>query len=125
MGKLEASHAEDKIAEKGEIEVEGAGTVGNGGDAIAAEGEFELEQGREKRERRKRGFDGDDGVEEMWLIDEADGGGGVERRASSDAAGSGEAREGRRKRSLRRAGGAGKVSAERDDGKGHLKSSQD
>jgi hypothetical protein len=108
----------EKIAVEKDVKVEGAGTVGEGGGAVAAEEALDGEKCVEEGARGEIGFEGDNGVEEAGLISEADGGGGVERGTGGDAADRGEAFGGCGERGVGRAGGAGQVCAEGDVG-GH------
>jgi len=119
MGNLEAGSVNRLIAVKQEIEVEGTGAVGDGGGAVAAEFALDLEQPVEKFARGQVGFKREDGVEEARLVGQANGSGGVERRALGDAAEGGEAIRSGRESGFRRPGGTGNVGAEGDVSGGH------
>lgn len=119
MGNFEAGLADDLGAVEKDIEVEGAGTVGELQGAIAAEFALDVEKLLEELARGERGFEGEDGVEEAGLIGEADGGGGVERGAGGDVAEGGKAIGGGGEGGFGRAGGAGEVGAESEVGGGH------
>jgi hypothetical protein len=64
--------ANDEIAVEQNVEVEGAGAVGEAEDAVAAEVPLDEEQSAEKFDRCQFGFQGSGGVEEAGLIGEAD-----------------------------------------------------
>jgi hypothetical protein len=117
---FESRFAEHKIAVENEIEIESTRAVGDGVEAVAAEFLLDGEKCAEKLERGERRFKRESGVEEARLIGEADGRGGVERRAGCDAAERGEAREGGGKGCIGGAGGAGNVRAEGDVGERHV-----
>jgi hypothetical protein len=102
---------QNQVTIKDDIEIEGTGAVGDGGRTVAAEVMLDFEQVAEEFERRERGFERDDGIEEARLTGEADGSSGVERGAGSDAAEGGEATEGDGKCGVGRAGGARQVGA--------------
>lgn len=106
--------SEDKIAVEEDIEVEGAGSAGDGGGAIAAERSLDGEERVKQWARCEIGFKSDDGVEETRLIGKADGLGGIERRTRSDAAEFCDLLERGGQRGVGRACGAWKVGAEGD-----------
>jgi hypothetical protein len=85
MRDFEAGFREDEVGVEEEVEVEGAGAVGEGGGAVAAEEALDGKEGLEKDARGEIGREGDDGVEEAGLIGKADRRGGVERGAGGDA----------------------------------------
>ena len=62
MRNFKAGLREDEIAVKENVEVEGAGTVGDGGGAITTQEALNEKEGIEEGARSERGFDGDDGV---------------------------------------------------------------
>ena len=119
MRDFKAGLGEHETAIEEDVEVEGAGSVGDGSGAIASEGALDGEKSVEKWARRKIGFKSDDGVEEARLIGEADGLSGIERGTRGDAAERANLLKGRGERSIGRPGGAGKVGAESDVGEGH------
>ena len=120
---FEAGLREDEIAVEKDVKVEGAGTVGEGGGAVAAEEALDGKERFEEDARGERGVECNDGVEEAGLINktggEADGGGGVKRGAGSDAAEGGEVIKCSGESGSGRAGGAGQVCAEGDVHEGH------
>jgi hypothetical protein len=120
MGNFKAGLREDEIAVEENVEVEGAGTVGDGGGAIPAEDTFDEKEGCEEGSRSERGFKDDYGIQEAGLICEADGRSGIERRSRGDASDGLEFWEGRGERGVGMAGEAGKVGAEGDVGEGHV-----
>ncbi len=119
MGDFEAGFAEDEIAVEENVEIEGARAIGDACGAVAAEFAFDEENGAKQFEWRQSGFEGDHGVEEAGLIDDADGRGGVERGARGDAAERSETDGGGGERGFGRAGGTGQVGAEGDVGERH------
>lgn len=119
MRDFEVELREDEVVVEEEIEVEGAGAVGDGAGAIAAEVALDGKERVEKDARGESGGESDDGVEEAWLIGKADRRSGVKRGAGGDAAVRSEEREGGGERCVGWAGGAGEVGAEGDVGKGH------
>jgi hypothetical protein len=119
MRNLEARLREDEIAVEENVEVEGAGAVGDSGGAITTEETFNKKEGGEEGARSERGFKSDDGIEEAGLISESDGGSGIQRRTHDDVSDGREVREGRGERGVGMAGRAGKVGAEGDVGEGH------
>ncbi len=120
MRNFKVGFRKDEIAVKENVEIEGAGAVGDGGGAIATEGTFNKKEGGEEDARSERGINRDDGIEEAGLIGEADGSGGIEPRPRGDASDGSELREGRCERGVGMAGEAGKVGAEGDIGEGHV-----
>lgn len=106
---FEAGLQEGEIAVEKNVEVEGAGSVGDGGGAVAAEVTLDGEQGVEQGARGEIGVEGDDGVEKAGLRRESDRRSGVKRGAGGDAAEGGEALGGCGECGGRRAGGAGEV----------------
>jgi hypothetical protein len=116
---FEAGLGDDEIAIEENVEVEGAGAVGNGGGAVAAEVALDGEERGEEIARKERCVESNDGVEEARLGRQSDRRGGVERGACGEAAGFGETGSGGGKRGFRRAGGAGEIGAECDVGEGH------
>lgn len=86
MRDFEAGQVEDEIAVEDKVEVKGARTLGDAGGTIAAEFLLDFKQLAQEFEWREQGFESEHGVEEARLVDEADGGGGVERGAGRDAA---------------------------------------
>ena len=110
----ETGSADDEIAIEENVEVEGAGAVGDAGDADAAEFLFDEEHGAEQLEWGQLGFKSDCGVEEAGLIGESNGRGGVERGARRHTAQGLKARGGGGQRSLGRAGVTGEVGTESD-----------
>lgn len=118
MRDFEVQLADEPIAIKKDIEIEGARAVGNGVSTVAAEFALEREEGAEQVAWGEVGFNGDDGVDEAGLIGDADGRGGVQRGAGSDAAERGKAFNRSGERGCRRAGGAGKIGAEGEVGEG-------
>jgi hypothetical protein len=119
MRNFKAGLGEDEVAIEEDVEVEGAGAVGNGGGAVTTEETLDEKEGGEKGARSERGVKGEDGIEETGLICEADGGGGIQRGTRSDASDGREVREGRGERGVWMTGRAGKVGAEGYVGKGH------
>ncbi len=73
MRDFEGGLADDEVAVEEDVEVEGAGTVGEGGGAVAAEVALDGEEGVEEWARGERGFECDDGVKEAGLINDAGG----------------------------------------------------
>lgn len=116
---FKAGLAKNHIAIKQDVEIERAWTVGRARGAITAEFELDGENSVQQFLWRKMRFEGDHGIREAGLIRESDGRGGVERRARGDLAKSGQAFGGCGEGSLRRAGRAEKVRAERNVSKGH------
>jgi hypothetical protein len=119
MREFEAGFTEDQVVVEEKIEVEGAGTVGNGGNAVAAKVALDVEESSEEFAGGKRGIEEDDGVEETGLVGEANGRSGVERGAGRNATAGSEAGHGCGKGRVGRAGGAGDVGAESEGGKRH------
>ena len=119
MRDFEAGLGEDEIAVEEDVEVEGAGTVGNGAGAVASERALDGEKRVKEPARREIGFKRNDGVEEARLIGEADGLGGIKRGTRGDAAQIANVLQGRGKRDIGRPGRAGKVGAEGDGGDRH------
>ena len=108
-------------AVKEEVEVEGAGSVGEGVGAVAAKFELDDKEGLEEGEGGEGGLKLEDGVDEVGLVGKADGGGAVKGGAAGDAAELAEAEGGGGEGGLRGADGAGEVGAEADVGEvGHL-----
>ena len=116
---FESRLAEDEIAEEENIEVEGAGAVGDAGGAVTAEAVFDCEQSAEQFSRRQIRFERENCVDKAGLAGEPDGSGGVERRPRGDAAQRFEALRCGGQRSLGRAGAAGQVGTEADVGGEH------
>jgi hypothetical protein len=116
---VEAGFAEDQIAVKDEIEVEGARAVGNFGQAVAAEFVLDGEKSTEQLQWAERSLKQDGRIGEAGLIRNADGRGGVKRRAGGDAAETGKESNSGGKGDVRRAGGTGQVAAEGDGGREH------
>jgi hypothetical protein len=116
---FEAGLCKHETAREKDVEIEGAGAVGDGGGAVAAEEALDGEKRVKERARRKIGFKGNDGVKEARLIGEAHGLGGVERGTRGDAAKFCDWLKGGGERGIGRASGAGKVCAECDIGEGH------
>lgn len=114
MGQLQAGLAEAEVAEEKQIEIEGAGAVGQAARAVAAVPGLDGEQAHEQSARGKAGLQGDDGVDEAGLVRDADRRGGVKRRPGADLPERGERVERGGEGGLRSAAGAGKVGAEAD-----------
>jgi hypothetical protein len=119
MRNFKARLRKDEITVEENVEVEGAGAVGDGGGAITTELALDEKEGGKEGARSERGVKDDDGVQEAGLIEESDGGSGIERRTSGDVSDGRELREGRGERGVGMAGEAGKVGAESDVGAGH------
>jgi hypothetical protein len=62
MRNLKAGFREDEIAVKENVEVEGAGTVGDGVGAITTEEALDEKEGSEEGARSERGVKDDDGI---------------------------------------------------------------
>jgi len=120
MRNLKAGLREDEIAVEENVEVEGAGTVWDGGGAITTEETLDEKEGGEEGSRSECGVKDDDGVEEAGLIGEADGGGGIEPGTRGDASDGRELLEGSGERGVGMAGEAGKVGAEGYVDEGHV-----
>lgn len=119
MRNFESRVGENEIAIEQDVEVKGAGAIGDGGRAIAAEDALDGEENVEDRMRGEIGFKRDDGVEKARLIGEANWHGGIEGRTRGDAAGFCDLLERGGERGVWRPGGAGKVCAESDEGERH------
>jgi len=116
---FESRLVEDEVAEEENIEVEGAGAVGDAEGALAAEVVLNGEKGFEERARRHIRFERENCVDKAGLAGEPDGRGRVERRPRGDAAQSLQAQGGGNQRTFWGAGAAGQVGAEADVGSGH------
>jgi hypothetical protein len=114
VGDVEVRFVENQGAEQQDVEVQGAGAVGNAGGSVAAELALDAEERGEEGGGREVSFEGDGGVDEAWLIGKSDGGGGIEGRQADDAADGAEAVDGCGERGFRRTGGAGNVGAHPD-----------
>jgi hypothetical protein len=123
MRDFEGRFRRDEIAVEKNVEVQGAGAVGDGARAIAPEEALDGEKIGKERARGEIGFKGDDGVEKTGLIDdhagEANRFGGIERGTRGDAAERANVLKGRGERGIGRASGAGEVGAEGDGCEGH------
>jgi len=119
MRDFEVGLGDDLIAEEQDVEVERARAVWKTGCAVAAELALDSEQAFEQGARGEFGFERDHGVDKVRLVGEADGRGGVERRAGNEAAQGFEARCGGGERGFGRASVAWQVGAEADIGGGH------
>ena len=86
MRKLEACFAEAEVAEHEHIQVQCTGAVGDAGGAVAAEVVFDGEKRIEQGARGEFGFKRNHCVEKARLVGVANRPGGVEPRASKDAA---------------------------------------
>ena len=114
VGNFEIRFADAEIVVEENVEVEGAGAVGEAGGAVAAELLFDGQQGVEQLARSEYCFKGDDGVDKAGLRGEADGRGGIERGAADDATKRGKARGCGGQRDVGQAGVAGQVRAHSD-----------
>jgi hypothetical protein len=119
MRNFKAGLRKDEIAVEENVEVEGAGAVGDGCVAITAEEALDEKEGGEEGSRSQRGIKDDDGIQEAGLMGKADRGSGIERRTRGDTSDGGELREGGDERGIGMACEAGKVGAEGDVGDGH------
>jgi hypothetical protein len=119
MRNFKAGLRENEIAVQENVEVEGAGAVGDSRGAITAEEAFDEKKGGEKGARRERRVKGDDCIEEARLVWDADGGSGIKGRTRGGASDGREVREGRGERGVWMAGGTGKIGAKADIGEGH------
>ncbi len=72
---VQAGLAENEIAIKSDVQIEGAGTVGDDGRTIAAEIALDGEEHAEQFERGEQGIESYDSIEESGLLCETDGGG--------------------------------------------------
>jgi hypothetical protein len=86
MGKLKARLADRQIPEYQNIQIERARAVPIARGAVAAKLHFDAEQAFEQGTGFKVCLKDDHRIEEMWLIGEPDGLGGIKRRARRDAA---------------------------------------
>jgi len=77
VGEGEAAGAHDAVAVENEVEVEGAGPVGNAMAAVATILKLDGEEPVEEGFRVEVGFQGYSGVEKGWLMGVADWSGGV------------------------------------------------
>jgi len=119
MRNFEAGLRKDEIAVKENVEVEGAGAVGDRGGAITTEKALDEKECGKEGARSERSVKDDNGIKEAGLICEADGGSGIERRTRGDASDGRKLRKGSGERGVGMAGEAGKVAAESDVGEGH------
>jgi hypothetical protein len=119
MRNFEAWLGENEIAVEENVEVEGAGAVGDSGGAVTTEEALDEEKGSQEGARGERGVKGDNGIEEAGLIGEADGGSGIQRGVRGDASDGRKLREGRGEGGVGMTSRAGKVGAEGDVGEGH------
>jgi hypothetical protein len=111
---VEVGFVENQGSEQQDIEVEGAGAVGNAGGAVAAKLALDAKKGGEEGGGREVRFESDDGVDEAWLVGESDGRGGIEGRPADDLADGSESLGGGGESGFRRTGGAGDVGAHSD-----------
>ena len=78
MGQDEFWRGEHDVAVEEDVEVDDAGAVGDGGGAVAAHLLLDGEKCSEELLRRERGAQQSGGIEEVRLVEVADGGGVVE-----------------------------------------------
>jgi hypothetical protein len=114
VGDVEIGFVKNQGTKQQDIQVEGAGPIGNAGRAVAAELALDAEESSEEGRRRKVRFEGDGGVDESWLSGKSDGRGGIEGRPADDPADGGEALDGGGERGFRRTSWAGNVGTHPD-----------
>ena len=116
VGQLEILSTEDVIAVEENVEVEGAGAVGDAVQAVAAKSALDFEEVFEEGQGIEGCFESGCAVEEGGLVGVSDGFRGVPGGFGDESSKFGEAKNGSVKGFARRAGGAGKVGAEGDVG---------
>jgi len=116
MGNFKAGLREDEIAVEENVEVEGAGAVGDAVQAVAAKSALDFEEVFEEGQGIEGCFESGCAVEEGGLVGVSDGFRGVPGGFGDECSKFGEAKNGSVKGFARRAGGAGKVGAEGDVG---------
>jgi hypothetical protein len=119
VGDLDSGFADLNVTVEQNVEVERAGTVGDGGRSVAAEFFFDRQQAIEQLARRERSFQFDHGIDEARLRGKPHRLGRVKRRAPGDMAQRFNAMGSRSQRRLRRPGVAGQVGAHADVGGMH------
>jgi len=119
MRNLQARFADPLVPIYQNIQVERTRAVADSGGAVPAEFLLNSEQTLEQGARVEIGLDGDNGVEEAGLTGEANGLGGVERRAAHGTAERLEAIRGGGKGGFRFAGRAGEIRSHADVGGMH------
>jgi hypothetical protein len=97
-----------------QVEVEGAGSVGNRCRSIAPEVALDAEKSRQQRGGRQVSFESNHSIQEAGLILKSHRGGRIQRGAAQDLADGGEAIGRRGQRDLRRTGRAGHVGSHPD-----------
>lgn len=116
MGHGEVLGYEGELVVEEEVEVDDARALEWYADTVAAHGGLDGEESLQEDVGKERGFEEGGGVEEVGLVEIADGGGAVEGGGSGDAAQGGQAAEGFFEVLGRGAEGAGEIGAEGDGG---------
>ena len=86
MGNYQAWLADDQIAEKQNVQIEGARTIGDAGCSISSKFLFDCEEPIQQGLRVEDCFEGDNGIDEARLVGKSYRLSGVKRRSTRNVA---------------------------------------